>query len=214
MMTDRQMENFIQQLQRNLEQLSTSQTYLQSQLSSLQQSVNILNASSPTTTTGLSNATDSYFNGTSILHKLIHIFQNSVSFLSTVTLNALTASRPLKLNASREIVASQIDLASTNDVTGLLPVSNGGTGANTAAGARANLNAAALPQTIDGSNFEYPGQSSTSCAGTQVITIDGSNFIAPVGGGACSGSQIITIDGVNFTFSVAPANNTGSQALV
>lgn len=41
-----------------------------------------------------------------------------------INLNGLTASRPLKLNGSKDIVSTQIDLASTNDVTGLLPEDN------------------------------------------------------------------------------------------
>jgi len=48
-----------------------------------------------------------------------------------VTLPDLTASRPLKLTASNEITATQIDLASANDVTGVLDETNGGTGQST-----------------------------------------------------------------------------------
>lgn len=40
---------------------------------------------------------------------------------------ALTASRPMKTNGSGLPTATQIDLASTNDVTGILPIANGGT---------------------------------------------------------------------------------------
>jgi hypothetical protein len=39
----------------------------------------------------------------------------------------LTASRPLKLDASNFVTATQINLASTNDVTNTLPIGNGGT---------------------------------------------------------------------------------------
>ena len=46
----------------------------------------------------------------------------------TTTLSALTASRPLKLNSSKEIIAALIDL--TTDVTGVLPLAYGGTGGN------------------------------------------------------------------------------------
>lgn len=48
-----------------------------------------------------------------------------------VILPALTASRPLKLNASKKVVADLIDLASASDVTGTLPATNGGTAQNT-----------------------------------------------------------------------------------
>lgn len=47
-----------------------------------------------------------------------------------VILTDLTASRPLKLDASKKIVSTQIDLASANDVTGISGITNGGTGLN------------------------------------------------------------------------------------
>lgn len=43
-------------------------------------------------------------------------------------LPALTVSRPLKLNAAKQVISSQIDLSSPNDVTGSLSQANGGTG--------------------------------------------------------------------------------------
>jgi len=49
----------------------------------------------------------------------------------TTNLSALTASRPLKLDGSKNITSTQIDLASTNDVTGVLDETNGGTGQST-----------------------------------------------------------------------------------
>ena len=45
----------------------------------------------------------------------------------------LTASRPLKLDSSKNATADLINLASANDVTGTLPVGNGGTGQTTIA---------------------------------------------------------------------------------
>jgi hypothetical protein len=53
------------------------------------------------------------------------------TFGTAPVLSSLTASRPLKLDGSKNIVSMQIDLASTNDVTGTLPVGNGGTGLTT-----------------------------------------------------------------------------------
>jgi hypothetical protein len=50
------------------------------------------------------------------------------TFNSGVTLTAATASRPLKVDGSKVITSDKINLASTNDVTGTLPVANGGTG--------------------------------------------------------------------------------------
>jgi predicted flap endonuclease-1-like 5' DNA nuclease len=48
----------------------------------------------------------------------------------TTNLSALTASKPLKLDASKNVVASNIAL--TTDVTGVLSVANGGTNSSTA----------------------------------------------------------------------------------
>lgn len=44
-----------------------------------------------------------------------------------IVLTPLTASRPLKLNGSKVITSGLIDIASSNDVTGVLPIANGGT---------------------------------------------------------------------------------------
>ena len=41
---------------------------------------------------------------------------------------AITASRPLKVDASKNVVSALIDLSSTNDITGTLAVGHGGTG--------------------------------------------------------------------------------------
>lgn len=48
----------------------------------------------------------------------------------TTNLSSLTASTPLKLDASRNVISSDIDL--TTDVTAVLPVSNGGTNSSAA----------------------------------------------------------------------------------
>ncbi|RJR24641.1 hypothetical protein C4578_02510, partial [Candidatus Microgenomates bacterium] len=64
---------------------------------------------------------------------------SSAYFGSTVNLNSLTASRPLKLDANKNIVSTQIDLASSNDVTGILGVAYGGTGINGGTAANGTL---------------------------------------------------------------------------
>lgn len=65
---------------------------------------------------------DAAVSGGSVIHSLKHLFRQVVS------LGWLTASRPLKLNASKEIISDKIDLASSDDITGVLGTSNGGTG--------------------------------------------------------------------------------------
>ena len=42
------------------------------------------------------------------------------------------SSRPLLLDATNNIISTQIDLTSTNDITGILPIANGGTNSSTA----------------------------------------------------------------------------------
>ena len=57
---------------------------------------------------------------------------NRTFYSSTINLDGFTASHPLKLDGSKNITSSQIDLSSSNDVTGNLPVTNlnSGTGAS------------------------------------------------------------------------------------
>lgn len=50
----------------------------------------------------------------------------------TINFSALTASTPLKLDGSKNVISADIDL--TTDVTGTLPVVNGGTGTTTSTG--------------------------------------------------------------------------------
>lgn len=100
---------------------------------------------------------DSFLQGGNVLHFLAHVFKKGLTTLSAliettltvqgaadfdttvnvdgattlnsgVTLTAGTASRPLKLDGSKVIITDKIDLASSNDITGTLPVGNGGTG--------------------------------------------------------------------------------------
>lgn len=105
----------------------------------------------------------------------------------------LTASRPLKTDSSNNVITGLITLSSTNDVTGVLPIANGGTAAITAAAARTSLNAAVGGQTPNVNGV---------CGGSQSVTVTGSSFTAPVGGGACSGSFSFTIAGSNFTVNI------------
>lgn len=78
------------------------------------------------------NNTDIYSTGDTIFYngssdELFRIKSNKVLQVNS---SAYTASRPLKLDSSKNFISSQIDLASTNDVTGILDEVNGGTGQN------------------------------------------------------------------------------------
>lgn len=61
---------------------------------------------------------DSAVVGNTVIHRLKHTFRAAVTFASTLILSALTASRPLKLNASKEIISALIDVTSASDVSG------------------------------------------------------------------------------------------------
>lgn len=161
-----------------------------------------------------SNSLDTYADAGGILHRLKTRFLSVVSFASSIILSGLTTSRPLKIDGTGLIVADKIDLAApSTDIKNALGLANGGTGGTTAATARASLDAAALPQTILGSNFTSPNINQNA-TGTQVVVVTGSSFIAPIGGGACSGTFNFTINGSNFNITIAGSANTGSQALV
>ena len=54
---------------------------------------------------------------------------------TSLQLSGLIASRPVRTDGSNNLVSGQINLASSNEVTGTLPVANGGTGATTATAA-------------------------------------------------------------------------------
>ncbi len=191
MLSDQQVEFFVFQFRQQIEALQALQTNQNALINALQSQVTTLsNAATATPQIPVATAADSYLVAGGIVHKLLHTFEKAVIFVKDVAIQGVLT------------------------LTHALAVTQGGTGATTAAGARANLSAAALPQTIAGSNFTYPGQASTPCAGSQAFTINGSNFIAPLGGGACSGSQTVTINGNSFTFTVGAAANTGTQPLV
>lgn len=59
--------------------------------------------------------------------------------VGSVLLPDLAASRPLKLDGSNGIISELIDLTSSNDITGILPVANGGTGVDSSSAANGQL---------------------------------------------------------------------------
>lgn len=79
---------------------------------------NIYLQSASATAPGLVNITSQTFSGVK-------------TFSSAPNLASLTASRPLKLDGSKNVTATTIDLSSTNDVGNTLDETNGGTGQNT-----------------------------------------------------------------------------------
>lgn len=72
-----------------------------------------------------------------------------VTVNGTMSFPGLTANYPLQLNGAGQVVSELINLTGAADITGILPVLNGGTGASTAAGARTNLGAQAQSTQLD-----------------------------------------------------------------
>lgn len=83
---------------------------------------------SPTTATEIG-----FVNGvTSAIQTQINTKAPSANPTFTGTINTpLTASRVVKTDGSSNLTTGQVNLASTNEVTGILPVTNGGTGLTT-----------------------------------------------------------------------------------
>jgi hypothetical protein len=207
MLNSQQIEMYILGLLRDRDSLVASRIQQQAFINELQTTILELKttiANLNSTGSG-NNSIDSYPQGSGILHKLKHFFNIAPVFSS------LTASKPMRTASDHSATTGYIDVSS--EVVNTLPIGNGGTGATTAANARSSLSVAALPQTIQGSNFQNGAQSLT-CSGSQSVTVTGSSFTAPAGGGACSGTFSFTIQGVNFTVSIPAVNCTGSQALV
>lgn len=136
--TNAQIQQIVTTLQSQVAALTTANVTLANKISSLQIALNAIPA--PTAATSQKVVTDG-----SIIQSLKWVFQALVTFATatfggTVTLSALTASKPLHTDGSKNIVSAAINL--TTDVSGDLPIANGGTGAGTASAARIALNAA------------------------------------------------------------------------
>ena len=67
----------------------------------------------------------------SVISRLARYFIGAVTFSSSVIFSGLTASRPLKLNSSKTVTSVTIDLSSSDDISSVLTVANGGTGLST-----------------------------------------------------------------------------------
>jgi hypothetical protein len=61
----------------------------------------------------------------------VQTFAGVKTFNAAPILDSLTATRPLKIDGSKQIISTQIDLASTNDITGVLAETHGGTNQST-----------------------------------------------------------------------------------
>jgi len=114
----------------------------------------------------------------------------------TVNLSALTASTPLKLDGSKNVISSDIDL--TTDVTAILPVGNGGTGLDGSAAANGNL--------LIGNGTGYTLNPIT--AGTGISVTNGSGSITIDNSTVATGDISLT-SFTSATDVVANANVTG-----
>ena len=105
-----------------------------------------------------------------------------------INLPDLTSSRPLKVDGTNNVTATQIDLASSNDVTGVLPPANGGLGVDASAFAANSLlyktatNYAAIGpltdgQIIIGSTGLPPAASTLTATANQTTVTNGAGSI-------------------------------------
>ena len=135
------------------------------------------------------------------------------TFSSAPVLSSLTASLPLKLDASKNITSAAISIASgSTEITGTLPLTSGGTGATTNSGARTNLGA-----TTVGSNlFTLTNPSAITFlrvnADNTVSSLNAADFRTAIGAGTGSGS--VTSVGLSlpaiFTVSNSPVTSSGT----
>jgi hypothetical protein len=138
---------------------------------------------------------------------------------TSLQLSGLTATRPVKTDGSKNLISGTIDLTSSNDVTGTLPVGNGGTGLTTLTdhGVLLGSGTAAVSVTSAGSAGQVlqsggsgtdPSYSTATYPTTagdvgSIITSDGTDFNS---GGLTTGSSSL---GANVTMTNANQYYTG-----
>lgn len=120
----------IQELQRTISELRGS---VKNNTSNIESITNIKAINVKPNPVAQGESLDSFFNGDSVIHKLKHTFNLIVSFLQSINLPSLTASRPLKVDSSGNVISDLIALDSASDVKNILPVANGGTAQNSLA---------------------------------------------------------------------------------
>ena len=131
---------------------------------------------------------------------------------TSLQLSGLDASRPVKTDASKNLVSGNIDLASTDDVSGILPVANGGTGSTTK-----NFVDLTTNQTVAGSktwsNLGTFSAGLTVTGGTVNLNNDASTNGVNIGG---TGIQTIAIGAGGTgakTISIGDGASTGSTSI-
>lgn len=198
-LNDLEVERQLTQRRLDTEQFKASINNLTNLINKLQASVNGIVAT-PTgvviTNGGGGGDSDSYPTAGGIVHRLLHIFQSAVQFLSTISITGIatfvaapvfsstTATRPLKVDAGKGLISGRIALNdSVNDVTGTLAIANGGSGTTTPsiiAGTRISVAGSWPNQTIsstvtsqvdiNGSSGKIWGGSPQLVAGVATVT--------------------------------------------
>jgi hypothetical protein len=143
--------------------------------------------------------------------------------VANIIITGLTASRPVKTNGSKQLVSGAIDLTSSDEVSGALPIGNGGTGQTTKAAAFDALS----PTTTKGDLTVNNGTNNIRVAGSSVdnyvLTYDSAEASgvkwAPASGGGGGGFTWFNDDGdapvnqVKFNNKVWSFSDGGSQNL-
>lgn len=114
------------------------------------------------------------------------IITGAKEFSGNVKLSALTASRPLKLDSSNIVTASQIVLSSANDVTSTLQIGNGGTNATS----------------FNTHGVVISGTTSTSALTALSLTTNGNLIIGATGNAPLVGSITSTTSNLIVGYSI------------
>ena len=127
----------------------------------------------------------------------------NINSSSQISLPLLTASKPLQLDASKNITAANIDL--TTQVTGVLPTTNGGTGiAASYTGNKITVTNSTGTQIIEGTSAFAPNWNAISTTGLTYTTgTAGVNLNTMTGSGTT-----FTVDMVGGTVYFPGANHT------
>ena len=184
MLSNQQIETFIYAYRQQLEALKAQQTSINSAITQLQNNLSDLEAASSGTssTSNVNVLTDSYVVGDSVLHRLKHLFQAAVTFVSDVAIqgvltlsNALgvasggtgsTTATGARTNLSAAKSGANSDITSLTGLTTPLPISEGGTGETS--GSLAILNLGGVLSGV------FPGGATVSLAKLTVAGTNGS----------------------------------------
>ena len=131
---------------------------------------------------------------------------------SSLTLDYATASLPVKLDASKVLTSSLINL--TTDVTGILPIARGGTNSSTAL-ANGTLMVSSGGAIVEGTSSSNPLFTSATFSSFSPIVFNNATGKQTIGSIGTSVNQIIQLPNFNGTteFILAKCDRVGGQQI-